>query len=88
MPRSEQHWNFQKGNYTYETIRSEIKAERRYCADCSVDLLEATHYMWVIHHKDHNHFNNDAANLQLLCKRCHQIEHECWKAFEGATTIP
>jgi hypothetical protein len=21
------------------------------------------------------------SNLELVCKRCHQIEHECWLAF-------
>jgi hypothetical protein len=30
--------------------------------------------------------NNDISNLLLICKRCHQIEHKCWKAFEGVTT--
>jgi 5-methylcytosine-specific restriction endonuclease McrA len=36
----------------------------------------------VGHHKDHNSHNNVIENLVLLCKQCHQIEHECWKAFQ------
>lgn len=86
--RGVNHPLFKHGRYTYETLRPEIKAEIGKCERCSVDLHEATHYMWVIHHKDHNPYNYSKDNLELLCKRCHQIEHECWKAFEGATTIP
>lgn len=46
-----------------------------------------------MHHKDHNRKNNREENFELLCKRCHQVEHECWKNLpngyrEGATTIP
>jgi HNH endonuclease len=68
--------------------RAKTKLERRYCGDCGKDLIDATHYMWVIHHIDHDKFNNpeDGSNWKLLCKRCHQIEHECWKGYEGATT--
>lgn len=88
MPRGKGHWNFKDGSFTYETFRQELKEQIRYCQHCSVDLSEATHYMWVIHHKDHNHYNNELDNLELLCKRYHQIEHECWLAFESVTTIP
>ena len=86
-PRGEAHWNYKDGSYTYETIRQEIKQQKGECERCALDLSEATHYEWVVHHKDHDHYNNRRDNLELLCKRCHQIEHECWKAFEGATTI-
>jgi hypothetical protein len=41
-----------------------------------------------VHHKDEDRSNNVPSNLETVCKRCHQIEHECWKAFEGVTTIP
>lgn len=88
MPRGKGHWNYKDGSYTYETIRREFKDSRRYCEKCESDLKDATRYMWVIHHKDHDHYNNELGNLELLCKRCHQIEHECWRAFEGVTTIP
>lgn len=87
MGRGSEHWNYQKGKYVNETIRREFRNEHRYCEQCKTDLLNANRWQWVLHHKDHNHFNNDPSNWQLLCKRCHQIEHECWLAFEGATTI-
>src|SRR5690606_35659200 len=86
MPRGAGHWNYKDGSYTYETIRHEIRTSRKFCERCNHDLENATRYMWVVHHKDHDRFNNAECNLELLCKRCHQIEHECWKAFEGVTT--
>lgn len=88
QPRGKRHWNFKDGSYTYETLRREIKERIGSCERCSADLTDATRYEWCVHHKDHDHYNNDPSNLELLCKRCHQIEHECWRAFEGATTIP
>lgn len=56
------------------------------CEVCGKDIKHATHYEWVGHHKDHDRKNNDISNLLLMCKKCHQVEHKCWKAFEGVTT--
>lgn len=28
-----------------------------------------------VHHKDRNRKNNEFNNLEILCKKCHQIEH-------------
>lgn len=72
---------YKHGKYVFETLRTEIKEQRRYCERCNKDLIDATHYMWVVHHKDHDHWNHVESNLELLCKQCHQIEHECWLAF-------
>ena len=33
----------------------------------------------VVHHRDHNHYNNVPENFETLCKRCHQLEHRCWE---------
>jgi len=68
--------------------KQKIKKEVRYCEKCGKDLLNTTHYQWVVHHKNKDKTKNNRSNLQLLCKSCHQIEHKCWEAFEGATTIP
>ena len=65
----------------FSAIRAKIKQERRYCEHCGKDLIDATHYQWCSHHIDHDRINNDESNVALLCKRCHQIEHECHKAF-------
>jgi len=72
---------YKHGKYVFETLRNEIKAEIRYCERCNKDLLNATQHQWNVHHKDHDHWNHERSNLELLCKRCHQIEHECWKHF-------
>lgn len=48
------------------------------CADCGWHFPES---LLLVHHKDHNRYNNIVSNLELVCKRCHQIEHECWLAF-------
>lgn len=31
----------------------------------------------LVHHKDGNRKNPDPSNLEVLCKRCHQLEHDC-----------
>jgi hypothetical protein len=31
----------------------------------------------LVHHKDENRSNSDPSNLEMLCKRCHQLEHQC-----------
>lgn len=77
---------YKNGRGFFQKNRNRIRLERRYCSKCSKDLLDASRYMWVIHHIDHNRLNNDPSNWALLCKRCHQIEHNCHRAFEGVTT--
>ena len=79
---------YKHGHGIFRNQRTQVKAEQRYCNHCDKDLIEATHYQWVIHHKDHNRYNNpeDGSNWVLLCKKCHQVEHKCWLALEGATT--
>ena len=51
----------------------------RYCERCGLDLVDAPPAMRAVHHKDHNRKHNVESNFELLCKRCHQVEHECWK---------
>jgi hypothetical protein len=42
------------------------------CAHCACGLWYAK---WVVHHIDHDHFNNDSKNLMALCRACHAAEH-------------
>lgn len=49
------------------------------CAECWVDLSPQT---MLLHHKDHDRKNNSRHNFAGVCKRCHQIEHQCWEAFK------
>lgn len=58
------------------------------CERCGSTIDVSRRGTWAGHHKDHNRLNNTPENLEVLCKRCHQIEHECWRAFQGVTTIP
>jgi len=78
---------YSHGRCTFRRWAKERKKSIGLCEHCGKNIKEATHYEWVGHHKDHNPMNNVIENLILLCKQCHQIEHECWKAFEGVTTI-
>lgn len=55
--------------------------QRGLCKHCLDNFPESE---LVVHHKDENRNNNDETNLELVCKRCHQIEHECWLAFSKA----
>ncbi len=58
------------------------------CERCGGIINLAHRGSWAGHHKDHNPTNNIKENLEVLCRRCHAIEHECWRAFQGVTTIP
>lgn len=51
------------------------------CVDCWDDL---TPEEMLMHHIDHNREHNVLSNFAGVCKRCHQIEHECWLAFRKA----
>ena len=39
----------------------------------------------LIHHKDHNRYNNELSNLIVLCKTCHQENH-CVRDSDGRYT--
>ncbi len=61
----------------FKRRRQEIKAERKCCERCKKNLLHAKSGQWVVHHKDYNRTHNTDDNFELLCKRCHQLEHDC-----------
>jgi hypothetical protein len=61
------------------TYRNKKKA--RICERCG-----SRKYM-LIHHKDENRYNNDIENLEVLCKRCHQIEHNCGDNFPKGESL-
>jgi HNH endonuclease len=79
---------YKHGRCVFRRWAKERKNSLGLCEECGKNIKDATHYEWVGHHIDHNPSNNVIENLKLLCKQCHQIEHKCWKAFEGVTTIP
>lgn len=55
-----------------QTYRRHKKSE---CERCGT-----TKYL-VVHHKNADRYDNRPENLETLCKRCHQIQHECWLAI-------
>jgi len=68
---------FKTGIRYFKRRRGKLRTERRYCEVCGTDLRNARIGMWAVHHRDHNRKNNVDTNFQLLCKRCHQLEHNC-----------
>lgn len=77
---------YKHGKSVFDRWAREKLAEIGKCERCSCEIDRTKRGSWAGHHKDHNPNNNVKENLELLCRRCHAIEHECWKAFEGATT--
>lgn len=73
-----------KGHHTYKTGIGTFRDLARnhkppFCERCqkALSFLPSDRYLWCVHHKDHNRHNNELDNLELLCKRCHQLEHDC-----------
>lgn len=79
--------NYIHGRCTFRRKAQEKRLLNGVCERCKKDLTSASQWEWAGHHKDHNQNNNSDNNLELLCKRCHQLEHNCVNAFEGVTTI-
>jgi 5-methylcytosine-specific restriction endonuclease McrA len=86
---------FEKANHMYSHGRSVFRRwaqerlkELSYCCErCGNKIDASVRGTWAGHHKDHNSTNNVRENLEVLCKRCHQVEHKCWQALQGVTTI-
>ena len=81
--------NYKDGLSVFRRWAKERLKNLNYCCERCGNYIDATvRGTWAGHHKDHNRQNNIRENLEVLCKRCHQVEHECWRAFQGVTTIP
>lgn len=73
---------FKSGIVYFMRNRRRIKIERgNACERCHADLTGASRFEWCVHHKDHDRTNNVDDNFELLCKRCHQLEHDCIAAL-------
>lgn len=62
--------------------KERLKLLNHRCERCGIIIDASKRGTWAGHHKDHNPSNNIRENLEVLCRRCHAIEHECWKAFK------
>lgn len=49
--------------------------DKKFCTKCK------SQKNLLIHHKDEDRTNNHPSNLEVLCKRCHQVEHQCWSTL-------
>ena len=67
--------------------REKLNMLHNNCERCGFTIDSSVRGSWAGHHKDHNRLNNTKDNLEILCKRCHQVEHRCWTALQGVTTI-
>ena len=89
--RGKTHPMYRTGIGMYKKIRdAKFEQQGFKCNRCEkqADMSNFNPHEWCGHHIDHDRTNNEPDNIEVICKSCHQIEHECWKAFEGATTIP
>jgi hypothetical protein len=75
------HHSYKNGIKTFQRVSRTIRQTVRFCERCGKDLLSAKHGEWATHHRDHNRENNVRENFELLCKRCHQLEHDCYEAL-------
>lgn len=72
---------YSSGKNIWVAARTTLLKEIGHCERCKKDLRNSTPYERCVHHKDHNKMNNVQENFELLCKRCHQVEHEVWNNF-------
>lgn len=79
--KGKEHNRYRSGMGNFYAIRKQMREEVKECQRCHADLTHANRYEWCVHHIDHDRTNNVRENFEMLCKRCHQVEHECWKAF-------
>ena len=80
---------YTNGRCTFRRWAKEKLKQLNYsCERCGTIIDATVRGTWAGHHKDHNDQNNIYTNLEVLCKRCHQIEHKCWLALQSVTTIP
>lgn len=64
---------------SHPTYKTGIGTFRQFRKDVC-DRCPSTKFLCV-HHKDQNRYNNVPENLETLCKRCHQLEHDCYASL-------
>lgn len=61
-------------------LRQKLKKKNmlQECNRCKLtqeDVLKVSINGLEVHHKDRNQLNNNLDNLEILCARCHNVEH-------------
>ena len=81
QPKGDKHPAYKNGISGFAAFRKVARQTIRYCQRCRKDLHNAKSAEWAVHHRDHDRANNTPENFELLCKRCHQLEHDCAAQF-------
>lgn len=75
------HPSFLNGMGNFYALRKTMRETITHCQRCGKDLTNASQYEWCVHHIDRDRSHNTLDNLEMLCKRCHQMEHDCIQAL-------
>jgi len=73
------HPQYKTGVGFFHKVLSPAAKTRRFCERCGKDLKDLRQWGWAAHHRDHDKTNNVINNIELLCSRCHLVEHKCWE---------
>jgi len=79
--RGKTHHSYKNGTGLYKPIGKRMAMELKHCERCNRKLDLNNSFKWVTHHRDHDRTNNSVENLEILCKSCHQKEHQVYKNF-------
>lgn len=60
-------WKGGRSPQYYQKVAEQLPSQ---CAHCFSPAV-------LVHHKDEDRSNSDITNLERLCKRCHQLHHNC-----------
>jgi 5-methylcytosine-specific restriction endonuclease McrA len=71
--KGENNNNWKSGIGAYTRLAFEEYGKDRICERCG------SKHNILVHHRDRNRYNNKKGNLEVLCKSCHQKEHEAGK---------
>lgn len=72
-------WKGGTANRTYQNICVAAHGDR--CFKCGAEAV-------LVHHLDEDRENNTVENLRPMCKRCHQLEHDCTANLPKPGSLP
>ena len=70
-----ENWKGKKDTKAWNTVpdwarRYLIEQRGHQCEECGITEWQGEKAPLVVDYRDHNHFNNDESNLQLICPNC------------------
>lgn len=76
-------WKGGRGKPFYRRVLFEKYGKDTVCSNCGEKPKELSQLL--VHHIDRNRENNSPENLVPMCKRCHQMEHDCHEQLRNLT---